>query len=277
MFDPPVVQGGQTPVNVSCAPSSGTTFQFGATPVTCTATDSLNRSGSCSFSVTVAPAPVLTVTQIAAFGDSITEGVTSPAPMVLLLNLPDSYPMKLQPLVSARYIDQAVTVANEGKAGEPAVGDGVARFRDVVSRTRPEAVLLLHGANDLLARQERAISGIVGALEDMVKYGKARGVRMLLANFPPQNPNGTRGAGARAVPELNRQIAAVAADEQVPLVDLYGKLNGDPNGVVGIDGLHPTPQGYEKIAAIWFEAIKQHLERPNPLGPPTPLNRIPTP
>jgi hypothetical protein len=47
--------------------------------VQCTATDTLNRSNSCSFTVTVSRTPQLSVTKFLAFGDSITAGeVTFP-------------------------------------------------------------------------------------------------------------------------------------------------------------------------------------------------------
>lgn len=41
------------PVTATCAPQSGSTFPKGVTTVTCTATDSSNNTGSCSFTVTV--------------------------------------------------------------------------------------------------------------------------------------------------------------------------------------------------------------------------------
>lgn len=41
------------PLTPTCAPASGSTFQKGVTTVTCTATDSSNNTGACSFTVTV--------------------------------------------------------------------------------------------------------------------------------------------------------------------------------------------------------------------------------
>jgi hypothetical protein len=41
------------PLTPTCAPQSGSTFQKGTTTVTCTATDSSQNTGSCSFTVTV--------------------------------------------------------------------------------------------------------------------------------------------------------------------------------------------------------------------------------
>ncbi len=43
--------------NLVCSPPSGSAFPIGATTVTCTATDSLGNSASCTFTVTVAQAP----------------------------------------------------------------------------------------------------------------------------------------------------------------------------------------------------------------------------
>jgi lysophospholipase L1-like esterase len=74
-YGSPAATGGTAPVSVTCAPSSGSAFFIGSTSVTCTATDAVQRTASCSFTVTVTPPPPrLGVTTILAFGDSITEG-----------------------------------------------------------------------------------------------------------------------------------------------------------------------------------------------------------
>jgi lysophospholipase L1-like esterase len=276
-FDVPIPTGGVAPVSTTCAPASGTPFPLGTTRVTCTATDSRGRSGACGFSVIVSAVPVLSSVRFAAFGDSITEGTTSPDPTTLLLSLIESYPYKLQALLSARYIDQTIVVLNRGRAGErayPREGSttGVSRLPGVLTTDKPQVLLLLHGANDLLAAAssgpfDAAIGRIITALEDMIQIARARGVRVMLANFPPQNPNGSRGGGAEAVVELNNEIAALASDEGVVLVDLFGGLNGTPTGSIGVDGLHPTDAGYTRIANIWYEAIRRVYEQPGgPLG-----------
>ncbi len=275
-FDVPVPTGGVPPVSTTCAPASGTPFPLGTTRVTCTATDSRGRSGACGFSVIVSAVPVLSSVRFVAFGDSITEGTTSPDPTTLLLSLTESYPYKLEALLSARYIDQTIVVLNRGRAGErayPREGGtgGVTRLPGVLDRDKPQVLLLLHGANDLLAAAasglfDAAIGRIITALEDMIQIAHARGVQVMLANFPPQNPNGSRGGGAEAVVELNNEIAALASDEGVVLVDLFGGLNGTPTGSIGVDGLHPTDSGYTKIANIWYEAIRRVYEQSGPLG-----------
>ncbi len=264
-FDTPVAAGGSAPVTTTCAPASGTAFPLGTTRVTCTATDSRGRSGTCGFSVIVSAVPVLSSVRFLAFGDSITEGTTSPDPTTLVLSLTESYPYKLQSLLSGRYIDQSIVVLNRGKAGEAAYPDGMMRFPRELDGNQPQVALVLDGANDLLAAASTgmfnaAIARITTALEEMIKSARSRGVRVMLATFPPQNPNGSRGGGAEAVPRLNAAIANLAADERVVLVDLYGGLGGTPAGSIGVDGLHPTDAGYTKIANIWFDAIKREYE-----------------
>ena len=72
----PEIRKGQGSVSVACTPPSGTMFPVGVTQAECVATDSLSRTASCSFSVTVAAPPGLRRTRIMAFGDSLTFGST---------------------------------------------------------------------------------------------------------------------------------------------------------------------------------------------------------
>ncbi len=269
-FTNPSAQGGEPPVTVACVPGSGSPFGLGANSVTCTATDALSRTASCSFAVVVTAVAHVSKVRFVAFGDSLTEGITSPDAGALLLNLADSYPYQLQTALTARYIDQPIQVINEGKAGEPVNDTGKKRFPLVLDADRPEVVLVLDGANDLLKAASPppfgsgdgtvAIPLIINALREMVGEARDRGVPMLLATFPPQNANGSRGLGAPTVPELNDEIRRLAAQEGVVLVDLYAGLGGTPTGWIGVDGLHPTGAGYGQIAKIWFDAIQKQYE-----------------
>ena len=264
-FDTPVPQGGQSPVAVVCSPASDSTFQVGTSPVVCTATDARGQTGNCTFNVDVNPVPQLAVTNFMAFGDSLTEGTTSPAPTILTVNPPDSYPYQLQAMLAARYLDQTIVVVNEGKAGQQAKDD-VDRFVDAVRRDTPQVVLLMEGANDILIYKEDGIRGVLTALEDMIHEAKSRGAVVFLATLPPQNPEGSRGGGAEALPDLNRGIIHTAADEGATLVDINAQM-GTYVGYIGVDGLHPTPVGYQKIAEIWRDAIQAAYEKPATVRP----------
>ena len=271
-FDTPVAQGGQTPVNVACSPASNTTFPLGTEPVVCTATDSRGQTGNCTFNVTVNAVPLIAKTNFMAFGDSMTEGTTSPAPMLLTTNPSDAYPVKLQALLAGRYLDQTIVMTNEGKGGQKAKED-VSRFVDALRADHPQAVLLLEGANDLNTYGDDGIPGVLGAFERMIKEAKSRGAEVFLATLPPQNPDGKNGHSAGLLPKLNRGIAETAADEGARLVDLYGQM-GTYVGYIGIDGLHPTPEGYTKIAEIWRDAIQAAYEQP---AAPAPSMSMPEP
>jgi lysophospholipase L1-like esterase len=231
--------------------------------VSCTATDSASRTATCSFSVIVEAIPQLAKTKFLAFGDSITEGTTSPAPTLLVLSVEDAYPLKLQRLLSERYLDQSITVTNAGKAGEK-IDEGRSRLSGVLNANDPQVLLLLHGANDLNTLPGDAISTIIHGLEDMIGKAKRRDIAVFLATFPPQNPAGSRGNGANYVPELNRRIRTLAADEGANLVDLYAGFGGTWVGYIGVDGLHPTPQGYDRMAEIWRDKIQEVYDRPAP-------------
>jgi lysophospholipase L1-like esterase len=264
-YDRPLPQGGIAPVRVTCTPDSGAAFPVGSNAVTCTAADAQQRASSCSFRVIVAAVPRLTELEFLAFGDSLTEGKTSPNPTTLALNLPDSYPNKLQALLTARYIDQNPTVIPEGFGGEPVATRAQQRFPVVLDKYRPDVVLLLHGANDLLAAGNRddpfdGIPIIIDGLDNLIETANRRRVAVMVATFPPQNVAGSRGAGAPAIPTLNREIARLARSEGAVLVDLFNGLGGTPAGWIGVDGLHPTAAGYTRIAQVWFEAIEQEFE-----------------
>lgn len=264
-YDTPVAQNGQAPVTTTCAPLSGSAFPLGDSTVTCTATDALARSTTCSFTVAVTKVPQLGVTRILAFGDSLTAGTTSPDPMTLALVKPDSYPYQLNDLLTARYTDQTIEVINEGCGGEFVAMEnsncagGVQRLPVVLNQHKPQVVLIMHGANDL-RRSSREVSGIVGAIEQMVGDAQRRGVKVMVASLPPQNPEGRRGDAAPRLPEFTRKLQEMADDEGAEFVDLYG-IMGTWQGYIGADGLHPTVTGYGKIAEIFRDRIQERFEK----------------
>ena len=263
-YDGPAVQNGKAPVDVVCAPASGSSFPIGDTNVTCTATDALARAATCGFIVSVTRVPQLSVTKITAFGDSLTSGTTSPDPVTLAVSVPESYPFQLQTMLSARYTDQTIEVFNEGCAGEFTTGSsslcpgGIVRLPDVLELERPQVVLLMHGANDL-RRPSRSISNIIGAMETMVGQAQRQGAKVIVASLPPQNPDGSRGDAAERLPEYTRELARMAADEGAGFLDLFNLL-GTWQGYIGADGLHPTPAGYQRIAELWQEEIQRRFE-----------------
>lgn len=266
-YAPPVAAGGQLPVAVTCTPLSGQLFVPGTTTVSCTATDAVATTARCSFPVTVTVPPRISVTRFLAFGDSITAGeVTVPAATSLASGAPayrqivvpaSSYPTVLDGLLDARYLVQTPTVINAGKPGEVTV-DGLARFGSLLRSERPEVLLLLDGHNDL-GSTVQAIEGY-NALVTMVQQAKASGVRVYLATLVPSIPGRLRSQPQALLLQFNDAVRALAAREGVTLIDLYTAMLPDVNTLIGVDGLHPNEAGYQRIATLFFAAIRADLE-----------------
>lgn len=264
----PTTQGGTPPVQTTCTHASGSAFPVGTTSVGCSATSAAaGQSATCAFAVTVTRPAQLAVTKFMAFGDSITWGQDSAPAAMLAYPIPApsySYPTQLQSILAANYAGQTFTMANEGWPGEK-VADGLTRLPSALTTNAPEVVLLLDGANDLLNSPGSATTVyIADRLREMVRVCKTRVAanRVVLATFPPQFV-GTpphRGAGAPFVPELNQRIAAVAQSEGATLVDLYAAFPAGGKPYIGVDGLHPTQQGFALMAETFAKVLKEKFE-----------------
>lgn len=261
----PAADGGQAPVTVACEPASGTTFAIGTTEVRCTATDSLSRTASCAFGVTVSRLATISKTKFLAFGDSITVGVVStdnpsPPPPYILTNVPAAaYPEVLRQLLAARYSTQSITMINEGKGGEKAV-DSVGRAQSVFNANRPEVALIMDGYNDLSLLGEAGIDPAIAAVNDMVKDARFRGARVFLGTLTPPPVNVNRGIGNSTISRYNEKLKAMAKGENAVLVDVYAAFAVDPNRYNSADGRHPNEAGYRLIAETFFAAIQRELE-----------------
>jgi lysophospholipase L1-like esterase len=204
----------------------------------------------------------LRISRILAFGDSMTAGTTSPAVPLRALDagLAQSYPFKLQTLVAARYSAQTISVFNAGIAGRKASEDR-SRLADAISETSPELVLLLEGANDLNSivgpARNAGIDFTVGSMEDLVKDTIRRNIPIMLGTLPPQRPGGSRAGGVELVEKYNNDLKIMAAKKGAILVDVNAQF---PLALIGQDGLHPTELGYQRLADIFLDAIKQQYE-----------------
>jgi hypothetical protein len=74
-----------------------------------------------------------------------------------------------------------------------------------------------------------------------------------------------RGLPWSLVPGFDDQVRGLAATEGVTLVDVYQGFGGNM-GYLGPDGLHPSADGYAKIADLFFAAIKSTLETSSSSG-----------
>ncbi len=236
--------------------------------MTCTATDALNRTGSCTFGVTVAKIPQLSRLRFLAFGDSITEGeVTAPigstsggsSRQVVVPSA--AYPTILAKLLQARYTAQAesIIVANYGRGGEKAV-NARTRFIEALNIVRPDAVLLMEGSNDIAKGEDGAASGAASEIRNMAAEARLRGMRVFIATVAPGRPGGSKTIEPILLLDYANRMRAVAAGEGAVLVDIYQALLSGVFTYIGGDGLHPNEAGYTKIADTFFNAIQATLE-----------------
>lgn len=213
---------------------------------------------------------MLGITRILAFGDSLTAGTTSPAlafALALSSGLPESYPYKLQEMLAARYRDQSIETHNAGGPGEFASG-GRNRLGGVLREVQPELLLLMEGANDLNNLGNlggdgvnTAIQRVVDAIEDMVREAQGRGVTVMVATLPPQRPDSPRGHGAPYLDRYNNGLRTMASKKDALLVDIHAEV---PLSLIGQDGLHPTEEGYRRMAEAFQAAISARYESPAP-------------
>ncbi len=125
---------------------------------------------------------------------------------------------------------------------------------------RPEVVLLQEGVNDLHQFGTSAVPEIASSLRRMVVEAKSRGMRVYVGTLLPERLCGCRAFAESLIAPANDQIRGMAAAEGVPLVDLYQAFGGQTSTLLGIDGLHPTEAGYQRMANTFFDAIQATLE-----------------
>ena len=215
-------------------------------------------------SIPVPPRNSLTVpdaiglTRYMAFGDSITWGATSAwDARFLFAAASGGYPERLLAGLNTYHAPQQFTVVNKGQPGELAV-NAVERFRLLLISEKPQAVLLLEGANDL----SNGVSPVdtAGALRRMVDTALNSAVPVLLATmyqtYEVTDPTGIlRHNGASQVPSFNSELKKIANGRlNVHIVDLYLLMN-DPS-YVGADGIHTTDAGFEVMASAFLDAIE---------------------
>ena len=118
---------------------------------------------------------------------------------------------------------------------------------------RPHSVLLHIGTNDIL--QNSNVSGAPGRLATLVDHitAAAPDAEVFVAQIIPlanaSQENAVRTFNA-AIPGIVQSRAA--AGKHVHLVDMHSALTSADL----IDGIHPAANGYDKMAAVWYAALR---------------------
>ena len=270
-WDAPISTGGEAPVDVQCEPASGNVFDIGESTVRCTARDADSVEATCTFPVRVAVSRTLARTRFVAFGDSITQGQVPAAETFTIIEPLESYPYKLEQMLIREYPAQALRILNSGFGGE-VPSAGAVRLPGVLDTERPEVLLLQEGTNGLTSAR---VSAYAASLRTMVSMARNRDIDVVIAYLLPVGPPHTdsRPTKPAAVVQLNERIDSIAAEFGIgPPLDLYSAFEANP-ALMSFDGLHPTREGYTRIAELFADEI---VRRYDAKSTSTILRRFPT-
>jgi len=177
---------------------------------------------------------------IVAMGDSLTAGL-GVAPS-------ESYPAVLEKMLAATGLNYQVI--NSGVSGETSSG---ARSRvDWVLRSNPDIVILETGAND----------GLRGITPELVKNNIAEIIEILLSKQVTIVLAGmqmTTNLGPEYRQKFNRIYPDLAARYSLIFMPFFLQDVAAEPSLNQVDGIHPTAEGYQVIAANVLPFVKEAI------------------
>ncbi|MBD3148652.1 SGNH/GDSL hydrolase family protein, partial [Microbispora bryophytorum] len=187
-------------------------------------------------------------------GDSITEGT----------QVPGGYRIGLwQRLAAGRYTTDFVgsqyngpgNLGDHDHEGHPGwrIDQIDANINGWLRNSTPRTVLLHIGTNDVL--QNYNVSGAPQRLSTLIDHitAAAPNADVFVATIIPLSNSGQEAAARNfnsALPGIVQ--SKVNSGKHVHLVDMHSKLSTSDL----IDGIHPTANGYDKMAAAWYAALQ---------------------
>jgi acyl-CoA thioesterase-1 len=233
---------------------------------------------TCSFRVEVLrPARTLPFKRFLAFGDSVTEGFLREPPdystalRPLLIIPTETYPYKLESMLRTRYGVDDIEVINAGAGGETVL-EGRNRIVSELRAAMPDVVLILHGYNDV---REIPTSDARDALRTIARAALNRGVEVVLATLfqVGDDREKSRPGSQKAISNLNDRIPGLASSLGLGGVADLELAFGFDRSLLGSDGLHPNPSGYQLIAEVMRDEIIRRFEGiPDAPAPPAPVD-----
>lgn len=178
---------------------------------------------------------------IVAFGDSLTEGAgVSPS---------SNYPAKLQERLDRE--GYSYRVVNEGTSGETSA-QGLSRTDSVIS-LKPEIVIVEFGANDGL--RGIPVETVANNLEQIVDRLQSAGIKVILAGMevPPNY-------GPEYTTSFREIFRRLSESRQVPLIPFFLDGVGGHLELNQEDGIHPTPEGYERVVENVWKILQPLLQ-----------------
>ena len=184
--------------------------------------------GACSERIEPLP-PLAHNAVILAFGDSLTYGSGASAQQ--------SYPAVLQALSGREVI-------NAGIPGEVS-SEGLARLPALLDEYQPQLLLLCHGGNDMLRRQD--VAQMAHNLQAMVALAHQRGIPVVLLGVPKPAIFGLKSADEYY--RVARATGIPIEDTVVPRVLSDNSLKSDQ--------IHPNAAGYRQMAEAVHALLQQ--------------------
>lgn len=139
----------------------------------------------------------------------------------------------------------------------------IGKSHSVVPTYKPDIILLMAGGNDSKTDSAATMKSDMSKLIDALSHD-APNATILVAAPPPSRPGNLSGqhvdVGAefkQALPGLIAQKAASGA--HIKYVDTSAMTVNDMSAIGPDRGTHLTQAGYDKLAGIWFDAIKKSV------------------
>lgn len=133
----------------------------------------------------------------------------------------------------------------------------------------PDFILLELGTNDVRADIDLTPTPVFKSnmkrIIEIFRSFKSRSGKtpvIFLATIPPV-PEGTPfpftpESVARVEAEINPALKSISQEERIPLVDNFTLFFKEPGLLRGV---HPTPEGYRRLARRWFESLQPFLSK----------------
>jgi acyl-CoA thioesterase-1 len=165
---------------------------------------------------------------ILAFGDSLTYGSGA--------GRDESYPAVLSQLTGFE-------VVNAGVPGE-LTGRGVGRLPGLLDEYLPQMLILCHGGNDMLRKQEMSL--LAQNLRSMIQMAQERGISVLMLAVPKP--------GVFMNPPLFYE--EIASEMKVPIaLEILPDILSERS--LKSDAIHPNRDGYRIMAEEIFQLMKE--------------------
>lgn len=180
-------------------------------------------------------------------GDSIAEGTGS--------SDGEGYRSILRSMLGG-YYDMPIDMKYRGRSGGTSAY-GAGRTQRDLGLLKPAYTLIAWGTNDYNVCGPPATCDTVPNLRSIVQMVKAASSMPCVATITPANASHDGAEGRNAwIAETNEMIKAMAREEGALVVDLHAAFMaaGNPPSFY-VDHIHPSPQGYDRLARTWFDAL----------------------